>query len=189
MQNPRISLQPEINITDYVFDGTTPPYAPSAVTNPLQAYGKSKRDGEIVVLNASEDGASVAVLRVPVLSVYFMIILAGRFMHLRYRYGPSDKNSDSAINILLDVVEDQSGKTYKMDHWAQRYPTNVIDIANFLVRFSGQYDTLGTLAHHLSRTCLPSIPSTFMSSCLTFFISSRRPQGANSGITYIALLW
>jgi S-adenosylmethionine synthetase len=57
-----------------VFDGTTPPYAPSAVTNPLQAYGKSKREGETVVLNASEDGASVVVLRVPVLSVYLMII-------------------------------------------------------------------------------------------------------------------
>ena len=42
--------------------------------------------------------------------------------------------------MLLDVVEDQSGKSYRMDHWAQRYPTNVGDIANFLVRFSGQYD-------------------------------------------------
>jgi hypothetical protein len=55
------------------------------------------------------------------------------------RYGPAPKNSDSAINILLDIVADQSGKTYKMDHWAQRYPTNVVDIANFLVRLVGQY--------------------------------------------------
>lgn len=43
-------------------------------------------------------------------------------------------NSDSAINMLLDVVQDQSGKQYKMDHYATRYPTNVIDIAEFLVR-------------------------------------------------------
>ena len=50
------------------------------------------------------------------------------------RYGPAPKNSDSAVNILLDVVQDQSGKQYKMDHGATRYPTNVVDIANFLVR-------------------------------------------------------
>lgn len=104
--------------TDYVFDGKTPPYAPTAVTNPLQAYGKTKRDGELEVLKAGKDDASVVVLRVPVL------------------YGPAAKNTDSAINILIDVVGDQSGKTYKMDHWAQRYPTNVGDIANFLVRLS-----------------------------------------------------
>jgi hypothetical protein len=55
----------------------------------------------------------------------------------RYRYGPAAINSDSAVNIMLDVVKDQSGKTYKVDHWARRYPTSVVDIANFLVRFSG----------------------------------------------------
>jgi len=97
--------------TDYVFDGTSPPYTPSARTNPVQLYGQTKRDGEVAVLGV--DGAKAVVLRVPVL------------------YGPAPKNSDSAINILLDVVQDQSGKQYKMDHYATRYPTNVIDIANF----------------------------------------------------------
>lgn len=52
----------------------------------------------------------------------------------RNRYGPASKNSESAINILLDIVQDQSGKQYKMDHYATRYPTNVVDIASFLVR-------------------------------------------------------
>ena len=52
------------------------------------------------------------------------------------RYGPAPKNSDSAINVLLDVVRDQSGKQYKMDHYATRFPTNVVDIARFLVRVS-----------------------------------------------------
>jgi S-adenosylmethionine synthetase len=47
------------------------------------------------------------------------------------------KNSDSAINVLLDVVQDQSGKTYTMDHYATRYPTCVENIANFLVRLTG----------------------------------------------------
>ena len=55
------------------------------------------------------------------------------------RYGPAPKNSDSAINILLDPVTDQSGKMYKSDHYATRYPTNVIDIADFLVRLSSTH--------------------------------------------------
>lgn len=68
-----------------------------------------------------------------------------RYLHLRLpilifpswnRYGPAPKNSDSAVNILIDVVQDQSGKTYKMDHYATRYPTNVLDIADFLLRLS-----------------------------------------------------
>ena len=52
-------------------------------------------------------------------------------------YGPAPCNADSAINLLLDVVLDQSGKTYKMDHFQTRYPTNVLDIASFLVRLAG----------------------------------------------------
>ena len=38
--------------TDYVFDGTTcTPYPPDAPCNPLGVYGKSKREGEVRVLN------------------------------------------------------------------------------------------------------------------------------------------
>ncbi|KAI6106920.1 hypothetical protein EDD16DRAFT_1695153 [Pisolithus croceorrhizus] len=106
--------------TDYVFDGSSPPYHPWSEPNPLQLYGKSKRDGEIAVL--SVDSATVIVLRVP--------------------------NSDSAVNILLDVVEDQSGKKYKMDHYATRYPTNVLDIASFLVRLSDLNKPLPRIIHY-----------------------------------------
>lgn len=79
----------------------------------------TKRDGELAVLGVV--GSRSVVLRVPVL------------------YGPAPNNSDTAVNILLDVVSDQSGKTYKMDHWATRYPTNVLDIADFLVRLAGMH--------------------------------------------------
>ena len=58
--------------TDYVLDGTSPPYMPDAATNPLQLYGRTKRDGEIAILG--EEGKSVlgagnrkVALRVPVL--------------------------------------------------------------------------------------------------------------------------
>jgi len=126
-----------------VFDGTSPPYAPSAKANPLQLYGKTKRDGEIAVLGV--DGANVIVLRVPVL------------------YGPAPKNSDSAINILLDVVRDQSGKQYEMDHYATRYPTNVIDIASFLVRLSAFKQPVPTILHYSADE-----PFTKYEICLVF---------------------
>ncbi|KIM47045.1 hypothetical protein M413DRAFT_16545 [Hebeloma cylindrosporum] len=129
--------------TDYVFDGTSPPYTPSSATNPLQLYGKSKRDGEIAVLGV--DGAKVIILRVPVL------------------YGPAPKNSDSAINILLDVVQDQSGKTYKMDHYATRYPTNVVDVASFLVRLTSVKNTIPPIIHYSGEE-----PFTKYEICLTF---------------------
>ncbi|KAI0792470.1 NAD(P)-binding protein [Abortiporus biennis] len=102
--------------TDYVFDGTSPPYPPSAPTHPLNLYGQTKRDGELAVLEVT--GTKNIVLRVPVL------------------YGPAPNNTDTAVNILLDIVADQSGKQYKMDHYATRYPTNVVDIADFLVRLT-----------------------------------------------------
>jgi len=130
--------------TDYVFDGTSPPYTPSSVTNPIQLYGQTKRDGEVAVLGV--DGAKAVVLRVPVL------------------YGPAPKNSDSAVNILLDVVQDQSGKQYTMDHYATRYPTNVIDIASFLVRLSGlTKDPLPPIIHYSAAE-----PFTKYEMCLIF---------------------
>ncbi|KAG6918388.1 hypothetical protein DXG01_014789 [Tephrocybe rancida] len=138
--------------TDYVFDGTSPPYTPSSPTNPLQSYGQSKRDGELAVL--AVDGARVVVLRVPVL------------------YGPAPKNSDSAINILLDVVQDQSGKTYKMDHYATRYPTNVIDIARFLVRLSGYKNPTPPILHYSAAE-----PFTKYEICLVYARILNLPHG------------
>ena len=69
------------------------------------------------------------------------------------RYGPAPQNSDSAVNILLDVVADQSGKTYRMDHYATRYPTNVLDIADFLVRLSGE-SALSSTLYRTTRHCV-----------------------------------
>ena len=40
--------------TDYVFDGRSPPYKIDSEPNPLNKYGKSKLDGEKVVLEASK---------------------------------------------------------------------------------------------------------------------------------------
>jgi S-adenosylmethionine synthetase len=122
--------------TDYVFDGRSPPpggYTPESPTNPLQIYGQTKQDGENVVLQARQQGAKAVVLRVPVL------------------YGPAPNNADSAVNILVDVVRDQS-KESNMDDYAIRYPTNVLDIASFLVRLTGladlRFDALPPILHY-----------------------------------------
>ncbi len=58
------------------------------------------------------------------------------------RYGPAPENSDTAVNILLDVIQDQSGKKYDMDHIATRFPTNILDVARFLVVLTGYSPTL-----------------------------------------------
>src|SRR5260370_33070023 len=50
--------------TDYVFDGTRPPYRPDDAPNPLNAYGRSKLDGERALLRS---GAQACVLRLPLL--------------------------------------------------------------------------------------------------------------------------
>ncbi len=50
--------------TDYVFDGTKPPYKPNDTPNPLNKYGQSKLDGEKATLEHCPNGG---VLRVPVL--------------------------------------------------------------------------------------------------------------------------
>lgn len=52
--------------------------------DPLQAYGRQKRDGEIAVLAEQRKGAPATVLRVPIL------------------YGKTEYNGESAVNILRD---------------------------------------------------------------------------------------
>lgn len=46
--------------TDFVFDGkASMPYKPDAATNPLNVYGRTKRDGEVAILDAIPDNAAV----------------------------------------------------------------------------------------------------------------------------------
>lgn len=92
--------------TDYVFDGTKPPYLTTAATNPLNTYGITKRDGEVVVSKYQ----NTAVLRVPVL------------------YGEVEYLAESAVTSLFSAVLSASQPT-KMSDYEQRYPTHVHDVA------------------------------------------------------------
>jgi len=93
--------------TDYVFDGTQPPYHPDDPTHPLNTYGRSKRDGELAMREELRDGA---ILRVPIL------------------YGEVERLSESAVTIIAENIL-QGRKPLTLDDWAVRYPTLTDDVA------------------------------------------------------------
>ncbi|MDO5318421.1 MAG: SDR family oxidoreductase [bacterium] len=108
--------------TDYVFDGTRPPYTPESPTHAINAYGISKLDGEIAVRAAAE-GQS-AILRVPIL------------------YGNVENLKESSVTTVIEQVLRLAdpGKDYSksrpliLDDWAVRYPTHVADVADVLAQ-------------------------------------------------------
>ncbi|KAJ1755310.1 hypothetical protein LPJ58_001312 [Coemansia sp. RSA 1591] len=95
--------------TDYVFDGTRPPYKVNDTPNPLNFYGRTKLAGEQAVREASD---RAAILRVPVL------------------YGEAETPGESAVNMLVDLVRSSSGK---VDALQPRFPTCTDDVAHVLV--------------------------------------------------------
>lgn len=98
--------------SDYVFDGTTPPYTPDSPTHPINAYGQSKLDGERAVLTA---GCGAASLRVPIL------------------YGEVEELGESPVTVLAqNMLSARPGERLAMEHWATRYPTHTSDVAAVL---------------------------------------------------------
>ena len=98
--------------TDYVFDGTTPPYRPGDATHPINAYGQSKLNGERAVLAA---GSQAAILRVPIL------------------YGKVETLDESSVTVLAkNMLNARPGQRLAMEHWATRYPTHTDDVAAVL---------------------------------------------------------
>lgn len=109
-----------VNIsTDYVFDGSKPPYTVDDAPNPLNAYGVSKLQGERAVASHAKPGYFTN-LRVPVL------------------YGKTITNDESAVNVLLNAIQPPPGSTdlQKCDAYAVRYPTNVQDVAKAILKLA-----------------------------------------------------
>jgi dTDP-4-dehydrorhamnose reductase len=99
--------------TDYVFDGTHPPYRHDSAPTPLNAYGRSKLDGEHALLQTTGLGC---VLRLPLL------------------YGPIVNWAESAVTSLVPAIAASArGGVAAMDAWAIRYPTFTPDVA-FVIR-------------------------------------------------------
>ncbi|PRX98293.1 SDR family oxidoreductase [Paraburkholderia sp. BL25I1N1] len=101
--------------TDYVFDGTHPPYQHDSVPAPLNAYGHSKLEGERALTESTDLGC---VLRLPLL------------------YGPIVSWAESAVTSLVPAIAGSAATGSKpavMDAWAIRYPTFTPDVA-FVIR-------------------------------------------------------
>jgi dTDP-4-dehydrorhamnose reductase len=120
--------------TDYVFDGTRPPYFPQSTTHPLNAYGRSKREGESAVLAA---GHGMAVLRLPLL------------------FGPGDLSESSVTAVL---AQDHGGAQIAADDWAIRYPTFTCDVGAVCLQIVERWAAGAVLdgIHHWSA----SVPCT-----------------------------
>lgn len=97
--------------TDYVFDGTHPPYQHDSTPKPLNAYGQSKLESERALSETANRGC---VLRLPLL------------------YGPIMSWSESAVTSLVPAIAASAspdGQAATMDAWAIRYPTFTPDVA------------------------------------------------------------
>ena len=125
--------------TDYVFDGTKPPYDVDDEPNPLNKYGEMKLEGEKILQNT--ENLHWCVLRVPVL------------------YGITKDMSESAVTTLycnlMKSVETKS--MVKMNDVERRYPVFCDDVAPFVLeicnRYSENRETLGYL-HFGGAECL-----------------------------------
>lgn len=95
--------------TDYVFDGTRPPYAPNAPVNPLNAYGSMKLRGERAV--AGGLGNRAAILRIPLL------------------YGPVESLAECTVTEIAAALSGAGGLPRSFEHWAIRHPVHVDDVA------------------------------------------------------------
>eukprot|EP00753_Platysulcus_tardus_P017664 PLAT6460.22.p1 GENE.PLAT6460.22~~PLAT6460.22.p1 ORF type:complete len:330 (-),score=100.69 PLAT6460.22:30-950(-) len=95
--------------TDYVFDGTSPPYAPDAEPNPLNKYGVSKLQGERALREVMSDAG---ILRVPVL------------------YGPTPDVKESAVTLLHAAVA--GGVEKAIDDYNLRFPTFTPDVGRVI---------------------------------------------------------
>lgn len=98
--------------TDYVFDGTLPPYPVDARPHPLNAYGRQKFAAEEAIRKACRDAA---ILRMPIL------------------YGPTEDLSESAITVIAANLLRAKGAGVPMDDLAVRYPTLTTDVARQLL--------------------------------------------------------
>lgn len=97
--------------TDYVFDGTNPPYMPSSNRCPIQSYGHSKSLAETQIETVNPDAC---IVRVPVLYTQ-------RYTSLL----------DTVVTSIGKKVMDKT-KGYKEDNYLIRRPVFIDDFCSFI---------------------------------------------------------
>lgn len=111
--------------TDYVFDGTNhKPYQPDEKINPVSVYGKTKRNGELVVL----ENAEIAVI---IRTAWLYSEYGNNFVKTMRRLG--------AEKAEINVVSDQIGS-----------PTYAADLANAIVKIIPQMNKENSGIYHFT---------------------------------------
>uniref|UniRef100_A0A3Q2Z6A5 Methionine adenosyltransferase 2 subunit beta n=1 Tax=Hippocampus comes TaxID=109280 RepID=A0A3Q2Z6A5_HIPCM len=118
--------------SDYVFDGRRPPYGQDDAPSPVNAYGRSKMEGERQTLRYCTRSA---VLRVPVL------------------FGEVESVSESAVTALWPKVlrGATAGETCALDHCQQRFPTHTQDVAAVCWNICRADDSIRGIFHYSAK--------------------------------------
>lgn len=58
----------------------------------------------------------------------FFFFLGAAILRIPVLYGEVERLEESAVTVMFDKVQ-FSNKSANMDHWQQRFPTNVKDVA------------------------------------------------------------
>tara|TARA_Y100000766_G_scaffold138894_1_gene119415 strand:- start:965 stop:1840 length:876 start_codon:yes stop_codon:yes gene_type:complete len=133
--------------TDYVFDGNNSiPYNESHVVNPIGVYGKSKRAGEVAVLNSSLDAI---IIRTSWLYSSFgnnfvkkILSLAKDQKSLKIiadQFGTPTNANDLAevcINILYKISYDKISKNGKVYHYSNEGIASWYEFAIAIIEFA-----------------------------------------------------
>jgi dTDP-4-dehydrorhamnose reductase len=112
--------------TDFVFDGTNPPYYENSKPNPISTYAKSKFDAEKIVGKE------------------------GMIVRISYPYRSEFEKKKDFVRVILSLLKDQ--KTIEMVEDSTMTPTFIDDIANalsFLIKnYSNEiYHIVGSTSH------------------------------------------
>lgn len=110
--------------TDYVFDGSNPPYFPDSPVHPLNAYGAMKLEGErgaaarvAEAQAAGKTSSGLAIVRIPLL------------------YGPVERLDECSVTEIAAKLAARYTESLPcpIEDWATRYPAHVDDVARALI--------------------------------------------------------
>lgn len=140
--------------TDYVFDGSSPPYYPDSATNPLNAYGRMKLESELVAEKElgggallgigggmADDSAAGSLLgamndtpaRRPVGTANNIPERCprGAVLRIPMLYGPVESLAESSVTEVALALKSMDPR--KVEHWASRYPAHVDDVSEAIL--------------------------------------------------------
>ncbi len=116
--------------TDYVFDGSNPPYFPDSPVNPLNEYGRLKLEGErrlVDILAGRPAAARAPTQRAAAQAAAFQAAI----LRIPLLYGPVERLDECSVTELASLLKRR--EPCAVDHWARRYPLHVDDVAQAIL--------------------------------------------------------